>query len=579
MANPWDKDPIVRDAPAKAAPKAAPSPWDADPVVSEARSNVPNGVVDTVDAYGRGIAKAAMLGFGDEIGAGARWLGGKLLPWRDEVTYDEALQEVRGSDQAVADRNPVADVAGSVTGAVGLGVGLARAGLSPTAVVANRGGGWAATTGASAAEGAILGGAQGFGQGEGVDDRISQAGTGMGAGMLVGAALPTVVTGVTGAARRLVTPNSTSPARQAAVSTLAREGVETTAGQATGSNTLRYAESEIGGQAAQDLIERQGEQFTAAALRRAGVNANRATPDVIDDAFNRIGQQFDDLASRNILVPDRQLQTDLVDTWRNYMSVTPPSARAPIVAETMKDVNKVLKNGGALDGKAYQSLRSRLDRAARGNRDPELANTLRDIRSSLDDAMERSIAARNPGDSGAWKEARNQYRNMLVIEQSATGAGENAAQGIISPSSLRSATVGKQGRRNYARGKGDFSELARAGESVMKAMPQSGTAPRTAVRNLGAAVPAVLGGIAGTSTGGVGAGLVGAAAGAALPSIVGRMMMSPSGQAYLKNQLLSGSLNPQTRAGIVAAINQIDANFLPGMMEGEASQIPAAAAR
>lgn len=325
-----------------------------------------------------------------------------------------------------------------------------------------------------------------------------------------------------------------------------------TAGQATGNDALRYAESEIGGAAARDLVERQGEQFTRAALSRAGVNADRATPDIIDNAFTRIGDQFDSLAARNTLKPDRKLQNDLVDTWRNYMSVTPPNARVPIVADMMTDINDALKNGGSLDGKTYQSLRSRLDRVARGSRDPELANTLRDIRSALDDGMERSIAATNPKDLGGWRNARKEYRNMLVLEQAATGAGENAAAGLISPSALRNATVAKHGRRNYARGSGDFAELARAGEGVMKPMPQSGTAPRTAIRNMGAA----------------------------LPAFAGRLMMTPAGQAYLKNQLLSGSISPQFRAKLAAAVNAIDASFLPRIMEEGAgpSQVPAAAA-
>ena len=35
-----------------------------------------------------------------------------------------------------------------------------------------------------------------------------------------------------------------------------------------------------------------------------------------------------------------------------------------------------------------------------------------------------------------------------------------------------------QNRRAYARGQGDFADLARAGEGVMKPLPNSGTAPR-----------------------------------------------------------------------------------------------------
>ncbi len=533
---------------------------------------------DSVDAFGRGIANSASFSFADEIGAGARWLGGKVLPWQPNVTYDEALAEVRGSDKATAAAHPVADIAGNVTGAVGLGTGLVKAGLSPTAAVANRGGRLLSMSGASALEGGAFTAAQGFGQGQGLEDRLSKAKSGLAVGTIIGSALPGAASLVGNAVRRIVSPLSTSSARQSLVNTLEREGVDVTAGQATGSDALRYAESEIGGAAARDLVERQSEQFTRAALSRAGVNADRATPEVIDNAFTRIGNQFDSLATRNTLKPDRKLQNDLVDTWRNYMSVTPPNARVPIVADMMTDINNALKNGGSLDGKTYQSLRSRLDRVARGSRDPELANTLRDIRSALDDGMERSIAATNPKDLGGWRNARKEYRNMLVLEQAATGAGENAAAGLISPSALRNATVAKHGRRNYARGSGDFAELARAGEGVMKPMPQSGTAPRTAIRNMGAALPALLGAGAGGVAGGGPGAIAGMVAGAALPAFAGRLMMTPAGQAYLKNQLLSGSISPQFRARLAAAVNAIDASFLPRIMEEGPSQVPAAAA-
>lgn len=534
----------------------------------EAPAQDGGGFAGTADAFGRGVAKAAGLGFMDEIGAGARWLGGKVLPWQPEVTYDQALEEVRGSDEAAAEAHPVADIAGIVTGAVGTGVGLARSGLTATGRLASRG--LPGMMAGSAVDGAILGGIQGFGQGEdGFENRAAGAGEGALVGGTIGAMLPAAVSGISSAARRAITPFTTSSERQALASALGREGVEVSAGQATGSRGLRYAESEIGGQAAEDLMERQGEQFTAAALRRAGINANRATPDVIDGAFGRIGKEFDDLGGRNIVVPDRKLQDDIVDTWREYMSLTPEAARAPIIGKMVGDLNNVFKNGGRLNGAAYQAMRSRLDRAARGTADPQLGEALRGLRSSLDDAMERSISANNPRDLGAWRQVRNQYRNMLVLERAATGAGENAAQGLISPSALRNATVTKQGRRNYARGTGDFSELARAGEGIMKAMPNSGTAGRLNAQNLGTTFMGALGGIAGTSAGGVAGGVAGAVAGAAIPKVVGKMMMSKGGQAYLRNQLQSGSLSPETKTAIISAINQIDAEALPGILRGD----------
>ncbi|QXC50877.1 DUF4102 domain-containing protein [Agrobacterium salinitolerans] len=134
--------------------------------------------------------------------------------------------------------------------------------------------------------------------------------------------------------------------------------------------------------------------------------------------------EIDQTQIRDVLSPIWHAKAETARKALNYMSVTPPNARVPIVADMMTDINNALKNGGSLDGKTYQSLRSRLDRVARGSSDPELANTLRDIRSALDDGMERSIAATNPKDLGGWRNARKEYRNMLVLEQAATGAGE-----------------------------------------------------------------------------------------------------------------------------------------------------------
>lgn len=355
------------------------------------------------------------------------------------------------------------------------------------------------------------------------------------------------------AASRAISPLPISPERAALVDTLRREGVDLTAGQTSGRDALRYAESELGGGASARFAERQGEQFTSAALRRAGVDANRASPEVIDAAFTRIGDQFDNLAARNRVIPDRQMAVDLRTTINEYGSLVPESARAPIIENLTNDIVDTFRRNGNMGGETYQALRSRLDKAARSARaDPQLSDALRGMRSALDDAMERSISANNPIDAGAWREVRNEYRNMLVLEKAATGAGENAAQGLISPSQLHNATV-QQGRRSYARGQGDFAELARAGEGVMKPLPQSGTAPRTAARNIGTSIPAILGAGAG-SVGGLPGMLAGGAAGAAAPFALGRTLLSGPGRAYLGNQAATGLSTDPTVAAIVAAI-------------------------
>jgi hypothetical protein len=318
---------------------------------------------------------------------------------------------------------------------------------------------------------------------------------------------------------------------------------------------LQWFEQSLGdipgaGRRAATAAEATGEGFTRAILRRAGENAPRATPEVIDNAFTRIGDDFDRLAARNTMRPDTRFGRDMRASIDEYRGLVSPPNRAPVIDNFEAEIGTALaRNRGAIPGDTYQSLRSRLERAARAAKaQPEVADTLRDMRLALDAAMERSMQRTGSRDLGAWQQARRQYRNMLVIEKAATGAGENAAMGVISPPQLRQATVA-MGRRAYARGRGDFADLARAGEAVLRQLPQSGTAPRAYVQGLPAAGGAALGAMFG--------GPVGAAAGAlgamAAPPLAGRLLMSRPVQAYLGNQALPGPLNLALQAQRAAA--------------------------
>jgi hypothetical protein len=167
---------------------------------------------------------------------------------------------------------------------------------------------------------------------------------------------------------------------------------------------------------------------------------------------------------------------------------------------------------------------------------------LQGLRAALDDAMERTLLRTgNSADMQILRNARNEYRNMMVIERAATGAGSASAEGLISPSQLRNAVV-QQNRRAYGRGQGDFAELARAGEALMKPLPQSGTSPRHNAMQVVQTIGAVVGGGAGAAGGPAGTAL-GAAAGLAAPAIAGRALMSRPVQSWLSNQRMPGNNN------------------------------------
>lgn len=353
--------------------------------------------------------------------------------------------------------------------------------------------------------------------------------------------------------KKAVTPFAVPAERQAMNDVMAREGIELSAGQQTGNKGLQYAESELGGAAAANLTDRQAQQFTQAALARIGVSAPRATPEVMETAYQTIGQQFDDLAARNVLLPDQQMGQDLGAAVRQYNSSVNPTARAPIVEDTLRDlVTGISMNQGQLSGDAYKSLRSRLGETMRSTANAELKIALRDIQHALDDAMERSIAQLNPSDAGAWSQVRGDYRNFLAIENAMGRAGENTAMGLLSPANLRSA-VAQMGKRSYVQGQGDFADLARAGVATMTPLPQSGTAPRQFVRNAGMSLPTLMGAAFGGQSGDIMGAAVGAGAGAMAPGALGKLIMSGPGRRYLTNNAWNGPLNLGESAGVPAA--------------------------
>lgn len=258
-----------------------------------------------------------------------------------------------------------------------------------------------------------------------------------------------------------------------------------------------------------------------------------------------IGNDFDGVAQRNHVVADTHLGNDLATVEAEYNSLVGPTQRAPVVGNTMRDIGDIVaQNGGHITGDQYNALTSRLARQARGAKaDPQLQEALTGTRGALDDAMERSLqASGNSADLDTLRTARRQYRNLLTVEKAATGAGAATAEGLISPSQLRNATV-SQGRRAYARGQGDFADLARAGEGVMKPLPNSGTAPRQHMLS-------ILGGVAGGATGG----LPGAVAGIAAPAAAGRVLMSRPVQAYLGNRVLGPAAGNRSVDAVTAAL-------------------------
>ncbi|ACK52018.1 hypothetical protein Msil_3109 [Methylocella silvestris BL2] len=351
-------------------------------------------------------------------------------------------------------------------------------------------------------------------------------------------------------ASRIVSPIDTPASRLPAIDVMRREGVPLTAGQATGSKPLKWMESAISdlpfaGGGANRITEAQREAFTQAGLRRMGVapvEGQLATPETMRQGAQALRDEFNDLSSRNVMVNDAQLRSDLRGARTAYDQAAIPAQQRPVVGNTIGDL---LAEPWGVHGERYQNTRSSLSKQAEGLRfaNPPSADALRAVRDAMDAAMRRSIS---PQDARAWDDARQRYGDMKTLEKAMGGAGEQTAQGVLSPMKLRAAASAGNAKAGYVRGNSDLGELARAGETVLAPLPQSGTAPRQAVMHSlqsGGAVGAALSGHP-----------IAAAAGVIGPAVAGRALMSPVVQAYLRNRVASGVRGiptaPQLAAGV-----------------------------
>jgi hypothetical protein len=208
-------------------------------------------------------------------------------------------------------------------------------------------------------------------------------------------------------------------------------------------------------------------------LKKIGVDSDRASPEVMADAYRSIGDRFNSLASKYDISIDKPLKDDLSDIVTSYNSKIEGGNKINLISDTVKKIGKMK----TMTGENYKNLRSQLGEAAQ-NASAVNKNTIHEIMSSLDDAMENSIKNVNPDDVGKWQEARKLYKNYLTIEKAMSGAGQDTAMGFVTPNQLASATKVVGGRRAYVQGNGDFHDLVRAGQAAMRGIPDSGTASR-----------------------------------------------------------------------------------------------------
>ncbi|MBS0219135.1 MAG: hypothetical protein JSR91_00185 [Proteobacteria bacterium] len=409
----------------------------------------------------------------------------------------------------------------------------------------------AVSPGAQTALGAVQGGATGL--------TDSPA-----AGLAAGIAVP----GVMGAARFMRAPvrNALSPQEANLVAAAQREGIDLTPAQITGSPNLRGLEETaarlpLANGPMQGAYQTQRRQFNRAVLQRAGVDADSASPEVMDQAFRTAGQTFDDLASRTTLNIDpqfggdvrqvvhdygRRLPTDVAPVFRSYVDDLEPLMQAAAPGQAGSNLPATTSTlNPQVAGDTYLRIRSDLTRRIRSSQNnPYLQEALGGLVDALDGAMERSST---PQLQQAWQEARQRYAALMTIDKAMQGGTQASRSAADIPFGAFSNAVKAGDKAGFASGRGQFNELSRIGDFLGPRIPNSGTPERqfwtnllTAGTSMGAGIPLL--------------GLPGAAFATATPYLASRFYNSAAGRNYLTRQLTDAPLldYPALARGVVA---------------------------
>lgn len=280
----------------------------------------------------------------------------------------------------------------------------------------------------------------------------------------------------------------------------------------------------------ESLFDEGGYPFSEFAKDQANAIANGVD---LYHAFNvnRLGAMKDsissaykDLSSRNYLIVDSQLKSELANVESKLLQRLPTNQKG-IVKSYIKDFKQA---PGVISGNVYQETRSMLDRQAKAfkNSDPATHQALSTIRDSLDSAMERYLS---PKDKALWKDTNRGYMVMKNIEKAIDPTTQEISPNrLINELSKSTPEIMK-----YGKGPQSLANLARVGKKfVGDKLPDSGTSQRSYMINLltGAGIGAGVGSL----IPGVGS-VAGAATSVLLPPLVSKLMQKDAG--YLVNGL------------------------------------------
>lgn len=310
---------------------------------------------------------------------------------------------------------------------------------------------------------APLGVLYGYGQGE--DGKRGESAREAGFySALAGGAMPVAGAAIKTAGKAII-PKVDENLRDIAKLAVEKYKIPLSIDQITGSKpwkNIQKLSQEIPASGYKNFRDKQLKQWNKALLTTTGVDADSFSPVVMDRAFMNVGKKFDDFGKNKTFDANKiynKTQTILQDSEQ----FATDEAKNILI----KNLDSIIENtsgNGSISGVKLNQIRTRINRNARKAKDNDTKELLRDLENAIIDTM-------TDGADEAMKQAKQQYKNLLVLEPlTAKSAGGN-----ISPTALNQRVYSIYGR-SFVRGKaGEIGDLARIGKELLPELGGSDT--------------------------------------------------------------------------------------------------------
>lgn len=315
----------------------------------------------------------------------------------------------------------------------------------------------------------------------------------VGEGAVSGAIGGPLVTGAAGIGSKLASKiaSSISPERAALAKLAEKHGIKLDAGQVSES-PLWKKYNQVSGwlpfSGAAKASDKQFKQFSKSAISQAGEDAHALTPQLIQNAKSRIGNDYETVARNTTIKADPQLAHDLAKVYDEAGTVLGKDQMLRFDKIVKNQIfHKFQQNQGDLPGEAWQATRhvnSPFGKATNGS-DTDLGFYLKNVKSAMDSAFNRHA----PQDmQGLLRKANKQYKALKTLEPIANADPE----GKIHPLKLMQKVMTSPGGKLKSNELGELADIGRAffhqpsdsgtplGEAVLDKIGRGSALPLTA---------------------------------------------------------------------------------------------------